>query len=76
MALTLAQAQEMYECAEAAGVQFAQALSTQPLGDRLFVDAILKDVPVSPNFYDGLQVQAVIDAAQRSHQHGQWVELE
>lgn len=39
----------------------------QPAGDRLFIDAILEDRPVSPDFYDGLKVQEVIDAALRAH---------
>jgi predicted dehydrogenase len=47
----------------------------QSAGPRLFVDAILDDRPVSPNFYDGLKVQEVIDAALESHQSGTWVSL-
>ncbi len=35
----------------------------QSIGPRLFVDAILNDLPVSPNFYDGYKVQQVIEAA-------------
>ena len=47
----------------------------QPVGVRLFIDAILDDRPVSPNFYDGLKVQEVIDAAVESQRKGAWVSL-
>ena len=47
----------------------------QPVGDRLFIDAILEDRPVTPSFYDGLKVQEVMDAAIESHQSGGWVAL-
>ncbi|MBT4498839.1 MAG: Gfo/Idh/MocA family oxidoreductase [Gemmatimonadetes bacterium] len=53
-----------------------QLFTEQAAGDRLFIDAILKDRPVSPSFYDGLAVQKVIDAAIESHEKGIWVELE
>lgn len=42
---------------------FQELFSKHTVGVRLFIDAILADRPVSPNFYDGLQAQAVIDAA-------------
>jgi predicted dehydrogenase len=44
-------------------------------GDHLFIDSILEDRPAVPNFYDGLEVQKVIDAAEQSHQSGRWVSL-
>jgi predicted dehydrogenase len=47
----------------------------QAIGPRLFIDAIIEDRPVDPNFYDGLKAQAVIDAAFESHQSGCWVRL-
>ena len=47
----------------------------QPIGDRLFVDAIVEDRPVVPSFYDGLKAQEVIDAAIESHEQGVWVSL-
>jgi predicted dehydrogenase len=47
----------------------------QAIGPRLFIDAIIENRPVAPNFYDGLQAQAVIDAAFESHQSGGWVRL-
>lgn len=46
---------------------------SEPVGDRLFVDAVLEDKAVSPNFYDGLKVQQVIDAALTSHSERHWV---
>ena len=53
--------------------RFARTMQTQSIGDRAFIDAILKDEPVTPDFEDGLRVQAVIDAALVSHQLGCWV---
>lgn len=47
----------------------------QPVGVRLFIDAILEDRPVSPNFDDGFKVQEVIDAAIESDRTGCWVTL-
>ena len=47
----------------------------QSVGDRLFIDTIVEDRPVSPNFYDGWKVQEVIDAAIESHRSGSWVSL-
>lgn len=35
----------------------------EPIGPRVFVDAILEDRPATPNFYDGLKAQEVIDVA-------------
>ena len=53
--------------------RLAMAMQTQSVGDRQFIDAILNDRPVAPNFEDGLKVQAVIDAALESHRRGCWV---
>lgn len=50
-------------------------LESQPVGDRLLIDAILADRPVAPSFYDGVKTQEVIDAAIRSDREGRWVEL-
>lgn len=55
--------------------QVMESFLNQPIGDRLFIDAILDDQPVTPSFYDGLKVQEVIDAAIASHQSGRWVSL-
>lgn len=48
---------------------------TESVGDRLFIDAILEDRPVTPSFYDGWRVQEVIDAALTSHHERRWVEI-
>jgi predicted dehydrogenase len=47
----------------------------QSIGDRLFIDGIVDDRPVTPSFYDGLKAQEVIDAAIESHRSGNWVAL-
>jgi predicted dehydrogenase len=48
----------------------------QAVGSRLFIDGIVEDRPVSPNFYDGFKVQEVVDAALESHRTGCWVSLQ
>lgn len=55
--------------------QLVQVFTTQSVGTRLFVDAIVQDQPVSPTFYDGLKAQEVIDAAIASNEQGCWVAL-
>jgi predicted dehydrogenase len=55
--------------------ELQDVFSTQSVGTRLFIDAILKDQQVSPNFLDGLKVQEVIDAALASHHSGSLVTL-
>lgn len=52
-----------------------KVFTKQPAGWRLFVEAIVEYRPVSPNFYDGLKVQEVIDAAIESDKNGCWVSL-
>jgi predicted dehydrogenase len=47
----------------------------QPIGVRFFIDAIIEDHPISPDFYDGYKAQQVIDAALQSHQTGCRVEI-
>jgi predicted dehydrogenase len=42
---------------------------------RRFLDAIERRQPVSPNFADGYRVQVLIDAVQRSHATGRWLEV-
>ncbi len=49
--------------------------NTMPAGDRYFLDCILHDQPVTPNFWDGVAVQAVIEAAQESQRTGRWVDV-
>ncbi len=48
----------------------------QPIGCRLFIDAILAQQPVVPSFYEGWKVQQVIDAAIASHETAQWVAVD
>ena len=55
------------------GTDSSMAMQTQSIGDRQFIDAILNDQPVAPDFEDGLKVQAVIDAALESQRRGCWV---
>ena len=50
--------------------QMGRVLVEQPVGNRLFVDAILEDLPAAPSFYDGWKAQQVIDAAIESHRSG------
>ena len=44
-----------------------------PVGDRLFIDSIIEDHPAIPNFYYGMKVQEVVDAATQSHKNNSWV---
>ena len=46
------------------------------VGPRLFIDAILEDRPLSPNFYDGYKAQQVIDAAVKAHRSGRSVTID
>lgn len=55
--------------------QFVPMFANQPIGCRLFVDAILKNRPVVPSFYDGWKAQQIIDAALASHETGCWVDI-
>jgi predicted dehydrogenase len=55
--------------------QFPKLFRNQPIGTRLFIDAILNDLNLSPNFKDGLEAQKVIDAAMESDQKGCWVSV-
>jgi predicted dehydrogenase len=43
----------------------------QSVGPRLFIDSIISGSSLSPSFYDGHQVQRVIEAAFQSHVTGQ-----
>lgn len=53
--------------------QMFEMFTTHSVGTRHFIDAILADKPVSPNFYDGLKAQEVIDVALESSRLGSWV---
>ena len=43
--------------------QFVRAFTTQSVGTRLFIDAIVNDWALSPSFHDRLKAQTVIEAA-------------
>ena len=47
----------------------------EPVGDNLFINSILANQPVKPDFNDGLKAQEVITAAQESHNLGKWVSV-
>lgn len=49
--------------------------TTQPVGCRLFIDAIVEDRPLSPSFYEGFKAQQIVDAALESQRGGCWVEV-
>ncbi|WP_344066628.1 hypothetical protein [Microbacterium pumilum] len=44
------------------------ALRQQPVGRRLFIDAIVNNLPIAPDFSAGHQVQRITDAAVTSHE--------
>jgi predicted dehydrogenase len=55
--------------------QWQQVFSQHTAGGRAFIEAILNDSPIAPNFYDGWQAQRVIEAALESEREGRWVSL-
>jgi predicted dehydrogenase len=50
--------------------------TTNSVGTRFFIDAIIEDRPVEPNFYDGFKAQQVIDAALKSYVKGSVVNID
>jgi predicted dehydrogenase len=42
---------------------------------KLFLDAIENGNAATPGFAEGHRVQALIDAARRSHQSGKWIDI-
>lgn len=56
-------------------VQLFDLFAKQSIGPRQFIDSILTDQSVSPNFYDGFKVQQVIDAALEAQRRGCWVDV-
>jgi predicted dehydrogenase len=50
--------------------QFLHRVTTQSVGPRAFIDAIVEDRPTAPSFADGVKAQAVIEAALRSAETG------
>jgi predicted dehydrogenase len=56
--------------------QTIDVFKKHPVGNRLFIDAILEDRPIDSTFYDGWKAQQVIDAAIASHTQGRWIAVE
>lgn len=52
-----------------------EVFNRQSAGDRYFIDAILNDLPIAPDFHDGAAVAAVVDAALESQRTGLRVEV-
>lgn len=48
----------------------------QAVGCRLFIDAILENRPVAPNFYDGYKVQQIMAAALESDHSGRRIAID
>jgi len=55
--------------------QLLELFATQPIGARQFIDSILADQSVSPNFHDGFKTQQVIEAALEAQRRGCWVDV-
>lgn len=55
--------------------QLLELFAKQPVGARQFIDNIIADQPVSPNFQDGFKTQQVIDAALEAQRRGCWVDI-
>ena len=55
--------------------QMIEVYAKQDVGDRMFINAILEDRPISPSFRDGLKVQEVIEAAQKSQESRTWISV-
>ncbi len=55
--------------------QFVPMFVHQPIGCRLFLNAILEQKPIVPSFYEGWKAVQVIDAAIASDESGQWVDV-
>jgi predicted dehydrogenase len=55
--------------------QLLQVFAEQPVGDRLFIDAILGTASEWPTFYDGYKAQQVVDAAFESQETGRRITI-
>lgn len=53
-----------------------KAFHEQSLGPRLFIDAILNDLPITPSFYDGYKTQQIIEAALESDKTGYAINID
>ncbi|MFH1214201.1 MAG: Gfo/Idh/MocA family oxidoreductase [Candidatus Neomarinimicrobiota bacterium] len=75
--------EEQFQRLEVPRVYWANADPSEPfgiftrqsVGCRLFIDAILENVAVTPTFYDGYKVQQVIEAAIDSNKSGRRVTI-
>jgi predicted dehydrogenase len=56
--------------------QMLQVFAEQPVGDRLFIDAILGTASAQPTFYDGYKAMQVVDAALESAETGRCISLD
>ena len=52
--------------------QFVQVHTGQSVGDRHFIDSIIQNTAASPSFFDGYEVQRIMDAAIDSHTNSRW----
>ena len=76
---TLEVPDDLWHDVDRGGPFFAQifdVFTKQPVGNRLFIDAIIEDRPLDSTFYDGWKVQQVVDAAIASHEQGRWIAVE
>jgi predicted dehydrogenase len=55
--------------------QMLQVFAEQPVGDRLFIDAILGAARAEPSFYDGYKAVQVVDAAFESAETGRRITI-
>lgn len=56
--------------------RFEQFYRLAPVGERLFIDAILSGTQPAPSFYDGWKAQQVVDAALDAARIREWVEID
>ena len=54
---------------------YIQFVTSQPVGTRAFVDAILENRQLTPSFADGVAVQRIIDAALKASETHTWVSM-
>ena len=52
-----------------------EVFTRQSVGDRFFVDAIVNDLPIEPDFHDGAAAAEIVEAALESQRSGHKVEL-
>ena len=80
LAYTAAQAREMYQKANEIGVKHRVTFTSRWLPHfrqlKALLDAILDDLPISPNFFDGYKVQQVIEAILESSKTGHTIAID